>query len=355
MKRLLLFVLITANTFQLYAQNRVCLPRLADDNGFGFPAGEVDSFLQLQQYKIILFGEQHNDRIDPEIKYHLITHLHKTYGYRHVFIEAGYSAAWVFNQFITKGDTILYQPTGAYRQFLKRLYAYNRSLPDNQKIIFHGVDFERVGVFKVVNALKPKDKPVPPLLQPVMDTVQVHLVDTPLVMYSYINSKMTLNDNAAFEKTLRWMQAQFRSHTADAKTYFGNNYHALEGIVNNASPVEVRPKRRNKTMFQNMKHTVEEEKIDKFIGFFGGVHTDETIASSLTKKIKGLPGFSGKDILTIREALYNKRDDSSYLLVAERVEILKSLNGTCKATFLRAADVPGFKKKADFVLVGDYE
>jgi hypothetical protein len=335
------------------AQNAVCLPSDGTHYGFSFPEDTVNKFLNLGKYKAVFFGEQHNDGFTPEIKYNLIVDLNRHYGYRHIFIEAGSSSAWLINRYLKDGDTTDFHPYGGYTLFYRRLYEYNRSLPDDTKLVVHGVDFERTGVFRVIHLLAPPGKPVPAVLQPAMDTVRTHIADTVLRMYSMANGRMTLYDNSPFENRLRYLQGEFSRYSAEAKAFFGDNYSALDDIVQNEGRVIVMPKPRNKTMYRNMGKIVKKEQIDKFIGFFGSEHTKFSVSSSLTNRASGLPGFGTNDILNIVSVVYNRSGEDGTAMKFKDVERLKELNGGCKATIMRTQDVPGYRDKADYVIIAD--
>ncbi|MBZ0099593.1 MAG: hypothetical protein K8F30_10940, partial [Taibaiella sp.] len=319
---------------------------------------ELNGFLQLDKYRAIFFGEQHNAGFDPEIKYHLITDLNKRTGLRHVFLEMGFSSAWNINQYLQTGDTTyLYNPAwprthGLYSRLWTRLYEYNRGLPDGRKIVIHGVDFERTDVFRTLKRLSPIGQVVPAPLRPVMDTIDAHLSDPPLVMWKVIDGKFIVYDNSAFTRTFRYIQKQFLAYTDITKTYFGSNYHVVEDIITNDGLVEVRAKRRNSSMFTAMQRIIDEQKIDRFIGFFGGQHTTYTVGNSLANAAADLRGLRQSDILNIAEFAYNiNSKDTAFR--RKHFHELVALNGSCKATVLPARVVPEYKNEADFVIIAD--
>lgn len=315
---------------------------------------QADSLCRLvdvQKYKVIFWGEQHNDLFDPELKYHLLTTLHKNYGFRHVFIEAGFSAAWLYNQYLKTGDTALLQASPGYRLFWQRIYVYNQMQPDSLRMVFHGIDFERTTVFRVLSLLAPQGKAVPAVLQAAMGTVNAHLGDKPLVLYAVSGGKMMLYDNSAFEKTLKYLQSEFSNHTRETEAFFGSNYPFVNDIVNNKGEVTVQPKPRNKTMYDNMERTIKEQRIEKFIGFFGNEHTDYSVSATLPNRSTHLPGIENGNILNISSVVYNRRNSDGAVMKTRNDDVLKKLNGNCKATIHPAGNVPGYKNKADYVVI----
>lgn len=355
----LISILILIHLFAIAdAQPPLCLSKEAATNSIDFRPDELNNFLHLDKHRIVLFGEQHNGSFDPEIKYHLITDLNKRSRTRHVFLETSFSAAWKLNQYLRTGDTTyLYNPAwprtySPNARLWARLYEYNKGLPDGQKIVVHGVDFETTGVFQTLKKLSPAGGSVPLALRPVMDTIGAHLLDKPLAMWDIVDGKFILYDNSAFTRTLRYVQTQFLAHPDATKAYFGSNYSVVHDIATNTSKVEVKARNRNKTMFAAMQRIVREQKIERFVGFFGGQHTTYTVGNSLANAAAGLKGFQKDDILNIAEFAYNLNSKDTAFR-RKNFQELVTLNGSCKATVLSANTVPGFKKEADFVVVAD--
>lgn len=323
-----------------------------------FRAEELNSYLHLEKYRVILFGEQHNAKFDPEVKYHLITDLNTRTGARHIFLEASVSNAWHINRYLQTGDTsFLYNSTTNYSHsrytiLWEKLYEYNRRLPDSNKIVFHGVDFERSDVFQTLKQLSPAGQRVPAILQPIMDTINAHVSEPPLRMWNIINGKFVLYDNSSFTKALRYVQNQFSAHPNDTRLYFGTNYTVVKDIITNRAPVEVMPKHRNKFMFAAMERIIKEQNIERFIGFFGLEHTKYSVSHSLSNAVMELKGIRAGDILNIGEIAYDLNAKDSTFRTKHFREIV-SLNGTCKATLLPSNAVPGFEKVADFIFIAN--
>jgi hypothetical protein len=350
----LLFALISPGIF---AQSPLCLAKGKSPGSIDYDAAKVDTLLHFDQYKVVLFGEMHNGSFNPEIEYHFLKHLNQAHGFRHVFLETSVSAAWHLNQYVRTGDTSVLNKmlsTAGYDQWLlfcKRMYEHNRTLPDSLKIVFHGVDFERTGVFSTILELAPAGVPPPKSLQPALDTAKAHLQDKPLAMYDFINGKFVEYDNTAFVSALRFLQKALLDNPKDAGIYFGSNYPVVQDIAANDGEVTVMPKPRNRTMFRTMSRIIREQKIDKFFGVFGSQHTIYTQPSAISNAVRKLDGIRAKDVLSIQEIVYNVRSKSDTFHKIPAAII--SLNGNCKGTLLPAAAVPGYKKRADFVLIGN--
>jgi hypothetical protein len=356
----LIFVFLSL-AFATNAQHTLCIAPGNTPGSIDFKANELDSFLHPERYKVILLGEMHNGSFNPEFQFHFITQLNRTCGIRHVFMEMGPSCAWRFNQFLVTGDSSflnrksLVAYYGKWPEFWKRLYAYNRALPDAQKVVFHGLDFERTEVFEAILMMAPSGRAVPPSLKLVMDTVRAHVLDSPFWTRSIVNGKLTDIDNSSgFMRTLDFIRAQFKANQQATEDYFGANYSVINEIVENDGRVTVSPKPRNKTMFQNMQRITGEQEIEKFIGIFGAQHSTYTVNNSIANSVSSLKNISEKDVLNIAEIVYNlRRQSDSSLVSMKNLDAIIPLNGNCKATIVPAKSVPGYRWRVDYVVIAD--
>lgn len=355
---ILALLLITSNIAD--AQS-LCLGK-GEDHGIDYKAEEVNKYMNLQQYRAIFFGEQHNGSFDPEIKYHLITGLNKHYGTRHFFMEIGRSCAWRFNKYLQTGDgayinnpALVYRSKG-YGAFWKRLYEYNSTLPADKKLVIHGIDFERSEVFETLMMLAPENEPVPASIQTVMDTIKAHVADKPMCMYNIVDGKMIEYDNTGFIATLDYVRDVLWNERSEVKKYYGANYKTVREIItNNAIPV-TKAKPRDKTMHEAIKDAVEGKEIDRFVVFAGKEHTVYTSSSALPNMARGIKGMNSKDILNITEIVYNVRtNDEKAVHHISVPATITTMNADCKATILPGHAVPGYKNKADFVIIADAE
>lgn len=358
MMRLLYTLILAAFMNSGHAQSQLCLKVEPGASHINFKPDDLNRFCSLDHYKVVFFGEQHNAVFHPELKFYLITDLYKRSGIRHVFMETSVSRAWHYNQFLRTGDTShLYtsaasQALTGYILMWKRLFEFNKGLPEGSKITIHGVDFETSAVFPTLKMLTPTGKPVPSSLKPMMDTVNAHLADKPLHMWDIIDNKFIVYDNSGFTATLRYVQKQLLDHDDDVKAYFGDSFPVVHDIAINSGKVEVKARNRNKTMFAAIARAVEKDSIDKFIGFFGNQHTAYSVHNSLPNAVKKLKGISKKDILTIAEYAYNVKSKETAFR-GRHYEKIVDLNKECKASVHPAIAVPGFSNQSDFVVISN--
>lgn len=360
MRHLISFFFFLLITYTAIAQDKLCIYSGRQAGTLAFDAVQVNKLMHLDAYKGIFFGEQHNNNFDPQIKYCFIATMSQSLGLRHVFMETGAAAAWRFNQYLQTGDTSwLYDVSlpmtrEGYRRFWQRLYDYNKILAAHKKLVIHGLDFERTEVFLTLLQLMPEGQAIPPSLQALADTLKIHSTDKPLSMYTVEGGKMTaINDNSAFIHTLEYVQETLQAHEADAKTCYGSNYPVVEAIVTNPNKVTVKPVQRNKSMYKVLEKTIAQEHIDKFIGFFGNMHTAYNVGSSLSNAAADLPGTKPADILNVSVYVNDMYDPVEMRNRIKDLDMLLRMNGKCRASIIPVALVPSYRKEADFIIIAD--
>lgn len=112
------------------------------------------------EIKVYLGGETHLVACNPQIKFKLLKYLHKNAGVKYYLLELPHSFAWLFNLELKK-DTI---PDWIERRlFYKKLYQYNNSLAESDRIEIIGADIERVHeqTIFVLEKIMNKDTDVP--------------------------------------------------------------------------------------------------------------------------------------------------------------------------------------------------
>lgn len=95
----------------------------------------------LKDNELFLCGETHSVSGNEDIAFKLLKYLHQNAGVRHYMFEFPHSFAWRYNLELssdTMGEAFAQWP------FFKMVYAYNKTLPDSNKISFFGADIERV-------------------------------------------------------------------------------------------------------------------------------------------------------------------------------------------------------------------
>lgn len=304
----------------------------------------MDGLMSPQQHKAIFYGETHNVHFEPAWKFKLIKHLHAGYGIRDVFMEVGIAAAYLFNEYLSTGDTSLIQglvyTDHHYQDFWQNLFVYNFTVPVEERIVIHGVDFERTEVLKVLTV----KGPVPASLQHVFNRMKA--ADTLSAF------------DPEFEQLLCLIQSEFRAKQEDVKNLYGTRYPLVSRIIRNDCPITQRAVPRNKVMYRHLMEVLKDTSIHAFVGFFGQAHTTYNVTSSLPNSLKKEARFKGK-VLTFN-AVY-KDAFSPHALIpytgmlrAETLEEIynRYMDTACRATVIPAHQIENrrLRKSADLIL-----
>lgn len=328
-----------------------------------YPQKEVDSLLELNRYSAVIFGETHTDGFEPEIKLQLLEHLNERYNFRDVFIETGHALAWLFNQYLETGDTSFFHPLGnksrftpgylwpGYRKnFWPQLYAYNKALPQEKRIIFHGTDFERKEALGALLMLIPDGKKIPANVEPVFSEIRSFIADTGWNDFS----------KTAAEKFDR-VRSLFYANAADLRVIYESNYPIVARIIGNRAKQQPNWRPRNKTMGAVIEETVKNEHIEKALCFYGSAHTSYKDASSIPNKLDGLKAFRNRtlNIVTVYYNAWNDRTQHTIPFAGPRIRngAFAALQDSflapdCRASLVSTAETGerSLKRYADFIL-----
>lgn len=107
----------------------------------------------LFENKAFIVSEIHGFQVNTEMKYQFITYLNQVKNLRYILLEISFSSGYLLNEYLQTGDELLlkqvfsfYKGSTFYTieeyQFYQKLYIYNQSLSDNQKLILIGIDIE---------------------------------------------------------------------------------------------------------------------------------------------------------------------------------------------------------------------
>ncbi|SNT35615.1 hypothetical protein SAMN05421640_3503 [Ekhidna lutea] len=140
-----------------------------DDNFDGYELIDVDS-----NQVFVLAEHWHNIRKVPRATMKVLQHLHSNANVRILAIEQGASAAHMINTYLSSGDTthlrqIIRNTLFWGREnwkFFEDLYAFNQSIPDEDRIIVKSIDIEykMAAAIFVINELI-GEKEIPESLQ----------------------------------------------------------------------------------------------------------------------------------------------------------------------------------------------
>lgn len=311
----------------------------------------IDSTLEASKYDAFFLGESHTIDFEPEFKFNFIKHLNSLYGIRDVFMEIGFSAAYFFNQYLQTGDTSIIKENrlgyfwGHYKTFWPNLYNYNKTLPDSLKIRIHGVDFERTEVFSLIDKIRDPNQTIP-----------VYLQSTFKIIHELSKAKNFYWTDKDFSRKLQDVRRIFIKNRNDFKKLYKQDYSILNAVLTNATPAITKVNPRNKRWFQNFEQIITENKIKKFIGFFGAAHTRYNNKTSPTVALKTSTFFKGNilNIATVYSHFISTGGSNQIVEYGfkEKEIFNKFYNPACRAVLIHSKDIPKFgsKTESDFIL-----
>ncbi len=255
---------------------------------------ELESNADFSSYNTFFVGEFHGIYSTSEIKLALIKYVNTHYAVTDVFMEIGFSTAWLYNRYLATGDTTFFtNPVLTYaakkvnRDFWKQLYAYNKTAA--HKIIIHGMDFERKDFVKVMKLLMPpgKEKPKEIITSlTYIDTATAVVVNLPTFVDNATKQRLRNDSSVTIYETIK---NDVMSHRAVYEHYYGADFKVVEDIMLNKDTYN---SQRNKTMYDNVTKQVKRDDIKKFIVFSGLMHGDmsykgwHSLCNRLAKKYK---------------------------------------------------------------------
>lgn len=249
-------------------------------------------------------GENHNFRLSNyKLQLKMLKYLYTKTGTRHLFLEFGVSRGWLVNNYVQTGDTNLYSiltkySYDEYAQLYKGLMEFNKTLPEDKKIMVHGIDIERSysTPIKAMSMLLPVNKKIPESIALNIETLKAlsgkvddeHNVseeeedeNNPSTYYNY-------NDNRYnTENTLEIIVHDYDSLKSEYQNYLGDNAPLFDEII---FGLKAEFKRhtfqavssmqsfifREQFMYNQMLELVKKYPGEKFYGQFGRCHTPFT-------------------------------------------------------------------------------
>lgn len=137
-------------------------------------------------YQIFFTGETHATQKNFESQLYFLKFFHQNYGIRYILCEDGFCSAQLLNQYINSGNEKILQlvmkeleGTAAYSmeaaQYYQSLYEYQKNLPEEEKIVFLGIDLQHqfaTGWQYVFSLLPSTSQPSPKVLQNLIDSFE---------------------------------------------------------------------------------------------------------------------------------------------------------------------------------------
>lgn len=337
---------------------------------------QLDTKIDFSRYNGFFIGEVHADGRQG-MKLALLKYLNKQFGITDVFMELGYNAAFLYNQYLATGDSTLvdlrynqWYKTKEDKKFWREIYEYNKTL--KKKIVIYGMDYENAHFYKTLYMLMPKGKEKPAKIAKTLAKIEKsgtgkHMLSHP----SYSKVKKDMLDNIDLYRQ-----------------YYGDNFTTVADVMFNPANVgsSVAYAKRNgtwdelgtiiyrdSTMCDNVNKQIERYDIKKFIVFVGLMHSNMARKNSLHTNMKNANTNDNyaNIALTFRnsnaEAKYNDRYryfilidkngkelsyNTNYALLNEIYE--KYYNRGCKYTMIDVGNINSRSTGIDLKSYTDY-
>lgn len=316
-----------------------------------------DTILQLNNYDAFFIGESHNAPEIDRLKLGLIKYFHSQHNITDVFMEIGFSAAFLYNRYLETGDkSYIIQPKPVYAQlkeqaeFWQELYEYNKTQAN--KITIRGMDFERVDFLKTLKLLMPKGKAKPESI-----AGSLSFIDT----LGSVEGNLKLWSMNQYGKLRKDMEA----HRVDFSQYFGEQYKLVEKIMFNRN-VHEDFKKRDENMRINLLEQLASGDIKKFVVLLGLGHTDMANEHSLYRRLQNDPAYAVKTAVMTMSFKNALSQEYKYLITSlsykKNKEHLipffeKYGMNNCKYTLVTSSIVDDqmIKKKASYFILSQVE
>jgi hypothetical protein len=299
----------------------------------------------INKYRVFFSGEIHGIPSNPIIKYKLFEYLYRNANVRNLILEAGMSSAFIAEQYLKTGDE-KYLCSSCWKLemvFWRKLFAFNQTMAENDKIRIIGIDFERNEPFiKAIDEILPKKNP-PASLSPSIAYLR-QIVEDSLIGEQRIGK-------------VNYAKKELCSNVQEFKDYFGDYFGVFSKIINNPVPYTPGVKR-DKKAYQNFLSQIEEGYDGNFFGQYGISHINLTFGNiaDLVNSKRDSP-FVNKVFVLIPHyfnctSYYNSQlsdGDSGYGILAQsgikKDECIQINNGlNYDVTFLMSGELIKYKK-----------
>ncbi len=243
--------------------------------------------------KIILLGEWHYMSPNSIIQADLLMYLNRTTGLQDLLLEFGHAEAYLINKYLTTGRKKYLKHTfgGAkgyveYRESLERLYQYNKTRENSEKLVVHGLDLERepgltASIIDLVSGMPGKKQ-----YKSLLDSLQIRL-DTIGIDRNPMEFLLFLRDR---------LPASIYEDDEDGKI--------LRNMVFNDATIKYMHQRDGKMLEAFMKLDTTNA---RYLGQFGTAHTMLDAPNSLATKLASKEKY--KDEVLVINMHYLEDDD----------------------------------------------
>jgi hypothetical protein len=249
----------------------------------GFDAQTQDSLmLKLKPYRLVLQAEggSHYLKFYTQLPLVWLRFLQQNFHTRRFFMESGYSMQVCTQAFLQTGDTAYL--TTRNKRFWKDWRSYNLALPDSDRVLSWGIDFERNPLY--IRALQ---------LLFTQTTVPSPAIAE---MVTLVRSEPdTLKDCKIVKALTKSLSSSLKQHESDWKQYLGSDrFNDFQAMVTNPGSCDDGLKNRNEHMAERFLAQTEREPEDMYYGELGEAHTVLNHTGVFGNLVNKSPGFEGK-------------------------------------------------------------
>lgn len=228
-------------------------------------------------YDVFLAGESHAIKKNYDMQFALIQYLRETAGVRVLLLESGYASAAYLNIYLQTGDLKILQSyfgnlagTSACNNeeyaFWQKLYQYNASLPQDDRLISVGIDIEHQWDTALL------------FLQSLVQNRQApEEIKSPLLA---LTSFTSFSNGSKINELMKLLQASIEKHRTVYQEFLQESFYDFEFSVRNclvgidaySNDEEKFDAVREPAMYDNFLSVYEHYGKGKFFGQFGAEH-----------------------------------------------------------------------------------
>jgi len=300
MRKTILFLVLIACFSGIKAQKHTSVLDIENNDDYS-SFSMLDS--SVKNYSVFFTGENHNFRTSNyKLQLKMLKYLYHKTGVRHLFLEFGVSRGWLVNSYVQTGDSTIFKVLedysyDEYALLYKGLMEFNKTLPDDKKIMVHGIDIERSfsTPIKAMSMLLPKEKAPASIALNIEtlkslsgkvddDHTEEEEEDDENNKLSYYNYNYNNGSRYNTDNTLKIIIDDYDSLRSIYQTYLGDNAPLFDEMVQGVKAEILRNKYindgamqsfifREQFLYDHLLSLMKKYPSEKFYGQFGRCHT----------------------------------------------------------------------------------
>lgn len=313
----------------------------------------------INSHDIFLCGESHAVSENYAIQFELLKYLNQNAKVKYILVEFGTSHAGMINKYLTTGNELFlkkllsaakysFSYTNEQYEFWRNVYKYNKTLPNDSKLVVIGIDIENdpTSVMWYLSSLIPK-KDTPKELSYYVKEIKRYNN-----FFSKMDRKKALNymikENIIFKHFVIDLDYSIKSNENVYKKYLGNHYYYFKKAIENLTvgiSAEEEDKIKNNSkgfyrirefqMYTNMLDTLKHFKNGKYFGQFGDLHVQQANINCFTGMLKKYNKELSKKMLTLQyiysNCMYLDKDSHKNIFLNDPIGNINFLKQTSKS------------------------